>query len=194
MTSSRCLNLLTSACSTNTTTTTTTNNELLPTTSIINSFNQELNRLRDVEPLSIEQLRKNKIEVEQNLLPASKGLAQTKLDLGTALALSRERIDNVEACQILDEVQRESAFASLLFESLFWMACARLHLGEFREARILCERLLRRDPESIVAKTLLNVIRSKVRSDGMKGLVVVVLVASVAAIAGHLFGSMRRNS
>lgn len=183
MTSTRCLHLLTNAINNNN------NNNNNPT----NSFITELTRLRSIEPNSSKQLIQNLNDIQNTSTSTSKQLAQAKLDVGTALSLSYSRQDNIQACKILDEVQHEAAFSSFLFESLFWMACSRLHMGEYREARILSERLLRRDPDSILAKTLLSIIRSKVRSDGLKGLVVVVLVASVAAVAGHIFGSMRRG-
>ena len=104
---------------------------------------------------------------------------------------SATRGDNSLACVLLDALLRDPNARDSASECLRWSAVARMRLGEFREARLACEELMRRDPDDATARALHAEIRAKVRSDGVRGMVVVVLVAVGAAVLGSAFRTWR---
>jgi hypothetical protein len=166
-------------------------------------FGLALEKLRDLAtPALIEQVRPPAQSVanaswprasqlaadrtaEQDLVN-SKALPGLTLSLGIFCALSRRREDNVTAVGLLQDLIDDAVSASLTGDCLLWTAVAKLHLGEYRDARLFCERLALRDPERKGAVELHGAIRRKVRNDGMAGLAVVSAVMVLVTIAGNV--------
>jgi len=139
----------------------------------------------------IEQLRSNLV-AESDVALNVKGVERAELALGCALALSEARSDNFEATKLLQGmIDQNSSQTDLCY---FWVAIARFHLGEFREARLWCEKLLLRHPDNVLPRKLLARIRYRVRRDGLSGLGIIVAVAVISAVAGNLFGRLRSTA
>ena len=120
----------------------------------------------------------------------AKGLERAELSLACALALGSDRASYFEACRLLESlIDRNCAELDIAY---FWLAIARFHLGEFRESRLCCEKLLLRKPDNVLGRRLLELVRERVKRNGLSGLAIVFGVAVVSALAGSMFGAMRR--
>ena len=96
------------------------------------------------------------------------------------------------AVSLLQDLIDDAVSASLTSDCLFWMAIAKLHLGEYRDARVIVERLALRDPERKAAIELHACIRKRVMSEGRWGLGVASgIMVVVTVLVGAL---MRRQS
>ena len=155
-------------------------------------FELELNCLRrEVEMNDVVNQLKKDLIAESEVALNVKGVERAEISLGCALALSEHRSNNSEATTLFQTMIEQNC--SQLDQCYFWIAIARFHLGEFREARIWCEKLLLRRPDDAVSRSLLNLVRNRVMRDGFSGLGIVVAVAFLSAVAGNVFGNMRRS-
>jgi hypothetical protein len=145
-------------------------------------FASALERLRELSTPSLLESLAHDRQAESDVVVNSKSLPSLTLTLGMWLALSKRREDNRQAVSLLQDLIDDAVSAALTSDCLFWTAVAKLHLGEFREARMLCERLSLRDPERKSAVELHACIRRRVTTDGMAGLVVVAGMALGVAV------------
>ena len=71
-------------------------------------------------------------------------------------------------------------------ECLYYTSLAHYKLGELRAARLVAERMLRRNPDDANALALHTLVRDKVFREGLNGIALAVLVALAAGVAGSL--------
>lgn len=159
----------------------------------IDSFEAEIVTLqREIELNDVVKKLKNDLIAEMEVPLNVKGIERAEISLACALALSNKRAENYEAIKILQKQIEQNC--SQMDICHLWLALSRLNLGEFRESRLWCERLLLRRPDEILARKVLEVVRKRVMRDGISGLGVVVAVAVVSAVAGNLFARFRANN
>ena len=154
-------------------------------------FAAALEQLRDhwSAPSRIAELQSD-LQAERDIVN-SKTLPAVALSLGICCALSRRREDNQAAVLLLQDLIDDAVSASLTSDCLFWTAVAKMHLGEYREARVLCERLAMRDPERKAALELHACVRQRVMAEGRMGLAVAsAIMIGVTLVMGAL---MRRR-
>lgn len=157
---------------------------LLATSTVLDDFKRRLEELRDAEGTdALVESSKRTYEAAMNAVD-SNALKSASMAYGTHLALSRKRNNNQTAVHVLEELQE--SFPEVTGDCMLFRAVAKFHLGEYRDARLLCEGLLRREPERVAPSRLHALIQKRVKEDGISGLTVVVGVTLAAALAGTL--------
>jgi hypothetical protein len=159
----------------------------------VDKFESELELLKkDIATNDVVTRLRNDLTAEVDVPLNVKGVERAETSLACALALSPKRAHNFEATKLLNKQIEQNGSQTDICH--LWIAIARLNLGEFRESRLWCERLLLRRPDEILARKVLELVRRRVMRDGLSGLGIVVAVAVISAIAGNLFARVRANS
>ena len=139
----------------------------------------------------VDALRSN-LAAEKDIPLNEKNVEKVELDLASLLAIGTARAHQSEAVRILETlIEKNTPHIELCF---LWLAVARYLLGEFREARLTIEKLLLRKPDDVLARRVLEAIRTRVKRDGLSGLAIVFAVAVISAMAGSYFGHVRRST
>ena len=134
----------------------------------------------------LEDVRED-IESEQ-CVPDSELLSELRLDLGRLLALSKRSPRNLRAAvSALEELVLDAVSAKYTGECLLYIAIAYYGLGEYRAARLQCERKLKREPDDAVALALHGLIRRDVTRKGLHGLSLVLGVSILTATLSRAF-------
>ena len=168
-----------------------TTNQLVVISQTLENRLENKNLKEELEKLKLEFGCVDVVNRERQLFEAelneinSKVIQTYRLNYGVVLAFSGDRQNNYRGIQLLSEqLDLSPLYAS---ECLLYMAIAKYNLGEYRDARMLCEDLLKREPTRTSASNLYELIRTKVKEDGRAGLGLIVSVIVFAAIFSKLF-------
>lgn len=149
------------------------------------ALKEELEKLK-IEYGSSEIINRERQLYEAELNEVNSKVIQTyRLNYGVVLAFSGNRQNNYKGIELLSEQLDLSPLYTS--DCLLYMAIAKYNLGEYRDGRILCEDLLKREPTRVSASNLYELIRAKVKEDGRAGLGLVFSVIVFAAIFSKFF-------